>query len=66
MLTKEDLEAIQHIIKKEIQDNLSAKLNPISINITSLKREVRRLRKDRDITETKHRVDRIEARLPLL
>lgn len=71
MLTKDDLQAIQQIVKvevkKEIKDGFSVGLKPIH-------KELRKLRKDlnvtitsfdREIIDTRHRVDRIEDRLNL-
>lgn len=67
MLTRDDLQAIQQIVKVEVKDGLSVGLKPIQ-------RELRKLRKDlnvtitsfdRDITDTRRRVDRIEDRLNL-
>lgn len=64
MLTKDDLQAIQQIVKKEI----GAETKPI-------KKELRKMRKDlnititsfdREIIDTRRRVDRIETHLPPL
>lgn len=63
MLTNDDLQAIQQVVKKEI-----------SLETKPIKKELQKLRKDlnvvislfdNDITDTKLRVDRIEANLHL-
>lgn len=71
MLTKDDLQAIQQIVKievkKELKDGLTVGLKPIQ-------KELRKLRKDLNVTitsfdseiiNTRHRVDRIEDHLNL-
>ncbi len=86
MLTKDDLQAIQQIVrtevkaeikaevKKEIKEGLAVGLKPIQKNILSLKKDVQKLRRDlnvtitsfdRDIIDTRRRVDRIEDHLQL-
>lgn len=66
MLTKDDLGAIQTIISNEVK--------PIKKDVASLKKDVRKLRKDlnititsfdREIIDTRRRVNRIEDHLHL-
>ena len=67
MLSNEDLQAIQKIVKTEVRKEIRIETQPI-------KKELQKLRKDlnvvistfdNDIVETKLRVDRIETKLHL-
>jgi len=77
MLTQDDLQAIQKIVKHEISDELmpvNSKLRLLQKDIAGIKKDVRKLKKDLDITittfdhemtDTKLRVDRINTHLSL-
>ncbi len=67
MLTKNDLQALQQIVKTTVKKEVSDEIKPIH-------RELKKIRKDlnadistfdSDITDTKKRVDRIEDHLHL-
>ncbi|MEK7078623.1 MAG: hypothetical protein AAB929_01005 [Patescibacteria group bacterium] len=71
MLTRDDLQAIQQIVKVEVKKEIK---NGLSVGLKPIYKELRKLRKDLNITitsfdneiiDTRRRVDRIEDHLDL-
>jgi len=74
MLTQDDLKAIKKVVNEEVGNGLSIGLKSIQKDIRSLKKDVRILRKDlnititsfdREIIDTRRRINRIEDHLNL-
>jgi len=71
MLTKNDLNAIQTIVKtivkKEVDEKISKSIKPINSKLNKMQKDLDLVIRtfDKDIIETKHRVDRIEKHLDL-
>ncbi|PIY72143.1 hypothetical protein COY87_02495 [Candidatus Roizmanbacteria bacterium CG_4_10_14_0_8_um_filter_33_9] len=65
--TKDDLNAIQTIVKKEVEEQIINSIKPINQKLNKMQQNLNLVIRtfDKDIIETKHRVDRIEKHLDL-
>ena len=75
MLTNEDLQSIQKIVKETVKNEVKKEItNGLSVGLKPIKKDIRKLREDlnviskvfdRELIDTIHRVGRIEGHLHL-